>query len=289
MSRYPSGGNSTEWPLSITIRPVLLPKTVPAIVCACVPACTVSVTSEWYTVSSATSCEIAISRSRATIGALIRLSRSPVSAPKMPVSADATQSDPACPTAGPATAQCTRETWPPLSVCATSEPILSHNAVQGCSSGRCESVRSGALTTPETVLPENKLTNCSAISCATLPCASSVDAPRCGVEMTRGCLISAHSCSAGGSDSKTSRPAPATWPDSSAASSAASSMIPPRAQFTMRTPGLVVASESALIRLRVSSSSGTCTVKKSARRMHSAAETGSIASLREASSGNIGS
>ncbi len=45
--------------------------------------------------------------------------------------------------------------------------------------------------------------------------------------------------SVAGSTAKTSKAAPATWPDLSASASAASSTRPPRAQLMMRTPGLV--------------------------------------------------
>mmetsp|Transcript_22535 Transcript_22535/g.68698 ORF Transcript_22535/g.68698 Transcript_22535/m.68698 type:complete len:216 (-) Transcript_22535:280-927(-) len=65
--------------------------------------------------------------------------------------------------------------------------------------------------------------------------------------------------------------------------------MPPRAQLTMRTPGFMVAMEALLIMSRVSSRSGTCTVRKSARRMHSAALTGSMLSFSDASGGKNGS
>jgi hypothetical protein len=52
--------------------------------------------------------------------------------------------------------------------------------------------------------------------------------------------------SVAGSVSNTSKPAPATWPDLIASARAASSTRPPRAQLMMRTPGLVLASASAL-------------------------------------------
>mmetsp|Transcript_44891 Transcript_44891/g.111258 ORF Transcript_44891/g.111258 Transcript_44891/m.111258 type:complete len:261 (-) Transcript_44891:479-1261(-) len=230
-----------------------------------------------------------MSRSRATIGALTRLSEmSLVRVLKRPMSAEAAQREPALPTAGPTTSTCTRLTPPPRS-CATIEPICSHSRVHGLSSGCCEARRSGAFTTPETCLSLKKLTSSCAISCATLPCASSVEAPRCGVAMQRGCLMSGHSDCAGGSLSNTSSAAAAMWPELSASSSAFSSMIPPRAQLTIRAPGFIVARLPSLMSPRVSSSSGTWIVRKSARRMHSAAEAGSMLSLREASSGNIGS
>jgi len=51
-----------------------------------------------------------------------------------------------------------------------------------------------------------------------------------------------------GSGSKTSRPAPATWPVPRAAWRATRSMTGPRAVFTMMTPGLVSASASSEMR-----------------------------------------
>ena len=68
-----------------------------------------------------------------------------------------------------------------------------------------------------------------------------------------------------GSVSNTSSAAPATWPLSSASFSAASSISPPRAQLTIRTPFLVLARFSRLRMLRVWSVSGVCSVMKSAR------------------------
>mmetsp|Transcript_939 Transcript_939/g.2950 ORF Transcript_939/g.2950 Transcript_939/m.2950 type:complete len:223 (-) Transcript_939:565-1233(-) len=222
------------------------------------------------------------------MGALMRLSFSPVTASKMPVMAAAAQSEPALAMASPATPTCTRRTWPE-SRWARSRPMASARFIQGLSSGFWERVRSGALTTPLTGLPPKALTISVAISAATRACASSVDAPRCGVAITLGCLMRGHSCSSGGSDSNTSRAAPATWPASMEARSAASSMMPPRAQLTMRTPGFIVARVWALTMLRVSSRRGTWIVKKSARRMHSAADTGSMPIFCAAAAGNMGS
>src|SRR3954452_11259768 len=79
----------------------------------------------------------------------------------------------------------------------------------------------------------------------------------CGVTITRGCPSSG--CPSGsGSGSVTSRPAPATWPDSSAASSASWSTRPPRAQLTMYTPCFIVDSDCALIMCCVASTAGAC-------------------------------
>mmetsp|Transcript_16067 Transcript_16067/g.34879 ORF Transcript_16067/g.34879 Transcript_16067/m.34879 type:complete len:251 (-) Transcript_16067:28-780(-) len=66
-------------------------------------------------------------------------------------------------------------------------------------------------------------------------------------------------------------------------------MMPPRAQFTMRTPGFIVAIVLVLIMFFVSSSRGTWMVRKSALAIASAAETGSMSSLRAASAGKRGS
>ena len=75
-------------------------------------------------------------------------------------------------------------------------------------------------------------------------------------------------CSSGpsyGSCTKTSIAAPATLPDSSAATSASSSTSSPRAALTIRTPSRIFAIASASIAPRVSSVSGRCSVRKSAR------------------------
>ena len=73
---------------------------------------------------------------------------------------------------------------------------------------------------------------------------AAVLAPRCGVSVMPGCLR--NGCSAGsGSVMKTSRPAAATLPESSAAMRSASRMISPRAQFTIRTPGFILAKAAA--------------------------------------------
>ena len=71
--------------------------------------------------------------------------------------------------------------------------------------------------------------------------------------------------SVAGSTSNTSSAAPATWPDRSAAASAASSTSPPRAQLMMRTPGFIRAKASAERIFLVASVSGVCSVMKSAR------------------------
>ena len=109
------------------------------------------------------------------------------------------------------------------------------------------------------------------MSVPTRSCASAVDAPTWGVATTRGCW--ARRQSTGGSCACTSSAAPATRPLSSAASSASSSISSPRAAFTMRTPGLTLASASLPIRWRVSVDSVVCSVMKSERCSSSSSET----------------
>ena len=65
---------------------------------------------------------------------------------------------------------------------------------------------------------------------------------------------------------KTSSPAPATLPESSAAIRSFSTMISPRAQFTIRTPGFILANAAAFNMPRVCSVTGMWTVMKSASR-----------------------
>jgi len=64
-----------------------------------------------------------------------------------------------------------------LLTCASSLPRDVASAVHGFSSGFCERVRLGALTTPTTGCSAKAATSEFAISSATLPCASSVEAP----------------------------------------------------------------------------------------------------------------
>ena len=61
-----------------------------------------------------------------------------------------------------------------------------------------------------------------------------------------------------GSTAKLSRPALPTCPDRTASSSAASSISPPRAVFTMITPRLQAASARASTSLALSAVSGQC-------------------------------
>jgi hypothetical protein len=113
-----------------------------------------------------------------------------------------------------------------------------------------------------------KATNCSATSMATFSCASSVDAPRCGVQITFGWPTSGLPAGVG-SSTKTSRAAPPRCPESSAASSAPSSTMPPRAALTSSAPFFILPSASAPRMPLVSLVSGVWMVMKSARRRSS--------------------
>ncbi len=99
---------------------------------------------------------------------------------------------------------------------------------------------------------------------ATAAWASSVEAPRCGVQMNPSSRRSGLSGDTG-SFSNTSRAAPPTWPEASASASAFSSTSPPRAQFTRRTPFFICARLAAFTTLRVFSVSGTWSEMTSAR------------------------
>ena len=78
----------------------------------------------------------------------------------------------------------------------------------------------------------------------------------CGVATTCGSICSRWSTV--GSLSNTSSPAPATWPDSMASASAASSIRSPRAVLMMRMPLRARASRSAFTRCRVCGVDGRC-------------------------------
>ena len=85
---------------------------------------------------------------------------------------------------------------------------------------------------------------------------------------------------------KTSIAAPATLPDSSAATSASSSTSSPRAALTIRTPSRIFAIAAASIAPRVSSVSGRCSVRKSARASTSSNDRALDAELAEALGGD---
>ncbi len=111
----------------------------------------------------------------------------------------------------------------------------------------------------------------SASSMATFSCASVDDAPRWGTPRKFSCWNKGDA--SGGSLLNTSSAAPASCPDCSAPSSAASSTMPPRAQLMRYEPFFIFASVSALKRLRVPSVSGTCSVTMSDFVMISSSET----------------
>jgi len=106
---------------------------------------------------------------------------------------------------------------------------------------------------------------------ATLRWASSVAAPRWGVQMTLGWLTSSRFFV--GSSSKTSRAAPATLPELSASRRSFSLTIPPRAQLTMKTPLRIFAMADAFRRFFVSFVSGVWTEMKCERFSSSSRET----------------
>lgn len=132
-------------------------------------------------------------------------------------------------------------------------PSAWDNRTKGSREGFSASARCGALTTPTKERLANASTICAAISRATFFCASSVDAPRCGVQMTRGCAMRALDVAPGGSCSKTSMPAANTFPLVSACSRSASFTMPPRAALMMTTPFLHLSREARQMRLRVAS------------------------------------
>src|SRR5262252_5586841 len=138
----------------------------------------------------------------------------------------------------------------PVSVsCPANEPSFSARVMKGRSRGASSAVIEGKFTA-FVMAPRSRWSDiCSAICSATFSCASEVAAPRCGVHTTFGWPNSG--LAVAGSSTNTSKAAPATWPESSAARSAASSTSPPRAQLTMRTPLRVLAGERQHQRDRV--------------------------------------
>ena len=124
------------------------------------------------------------------------------------------------------------------------------SCIQGLLRSTSERARLGALATPKAWRPSTKSMSCSAISRATLNWASTVEAPKWGVQMTRGCWMSCQVVvpSLGGSWTKTSSAAPRQRSEVRASSSAASSTIPPRAMLMIRTDGLQRFSAAASIK-----------------------------------------
>ena len=94
----------------------------------------------------------------------------------------------------------------------------------------------GALTALRGSWPERMERTCSQTSIETFSWASAVEAPRWGVATTLGWAISfaAIPAAVGGSDVKTSMPAPAITPVSRASRILASSIMPPRATLSTR-------------------------------------------------------
>src|SRR5262245_49483228 len=147
--------------------------------------------------------------------------------------------------------------WP------ANEPSFSASSMKGRSRGASSAVIDGKLTAFEIAPLSRSSDICSAICNATFSCASVVAAPRCGVHTTLGWPNSG--LSVAGSSVNTSKAAPATWPESSAARNASSSTSPPRAQLMMRTPFFIAAIALPSMMPLVLSVSGVCSVTKSAR------------------------
>ncbi len=135
-------------------------------------------------------------------------------------------------------------TFPSLS-CPKKRPSFSARSMYGRMSRYSSSEREGTLTAFWMTPRLRYSFTCSAICTPTSSCASFVDPAMCGVAITFGAASSAFSF--GGSWVKTSRAAPAIWPELSACNRAASSISSPRAQFTRRTPFFIFAIDAALI------------------------------------------
>ena len=113
--------------------------------------------------------------------------------------------------------------------------------------------------------------------------ASTLPQALCGVTIKFGMLGSSRILpSFGGSTVSTSVAAPAILPAHNACARAASSTIPPRAQLIRKALDFIASSSAWLIRLRVSSVSGQCKLRKSTCGNNSANGT------REASPGRLG-
>ena len=166
-----------------------------------------------------------------------------------------------------------REAWPSYSM--TTEvtalsmswpaklPIWLASPMYGRSFGISSALTEGRFSAFTTVPEMRKSASCSATCSATFSCASVVEAPRWGVATT--CSMPNSTLSFAGSLANTSRAAPATWPLSSPAFRSASTTRAPRAQFTMRTPGFILAMLAALMIPRVASVAGACRLMKSER------------------------
>ncbi len=134
-------------------------------------------------------------------------------------------------------------------------------ATNGPTSSRSSAGITGTLTALETTSPLSAAATCSATIRPARSCASCVEAPRCGVSTTLS--SSKMRPDVYGSSGNTSSAAPATCPLCRPSTSASRSTSPPRAAFTIRTPGRILAIVSARTRCSVSGVSGACSVMKS--------------------------
>ena len=178
--------------------------------------------------------------------------------------------------------------------CVYRRPICSTRCIYGCNMFRVSGRIRGAFTAARGKPPRKTATICSATSVATLNCASSVEAPRCGVAITRSCASSCFktSLSPTGSWLKTSRATPARRFSCSALSKASSSINPPRAQLISRAPGLSRCSSCVPISPRVPCGPlvrDVCSVTKSACWSTSSMLSMVISNLRACSEATYGS
>ena len=148
-------------------------------------------------------------------------------------------------------------------ICERNRPSFSPKRRCGPMTASVFASRLGMLTALRMVPSSSSARIDCAISMPTLSCASAVDAPKWGVRIRLGAVRNGESAG-NGSVSKTSSAAAATHRSSNALMSAASSIRPPRAQFTMRTPRFVFCKRAALRICRVSGVSGVCNEMKSA-------------------------
>ena len=202
-------------------------------------------------------------RSAATRRAFTRFTRSAVTGSRRPPSTARARISGSRSAMAPATVTSTLATFSGSS-CTMNRPRRSARVTNGRSAATSPGSPTGMLTANSTSSPSRKATSWRATSTATFTWASVEFAPRWGVTTTRGCWISAVTGAlVGGSSLHTSMAAPATCPASSAARRSPSWMIPPRAQFTSRTPRLVRASSAAATMCSVSDVRGTWTVMTS--------------------------
>ncbi len=140
-------------------------------------------------------------------------------------------------------------------ICAHRLPVLSATPlIASITPGRID----GRLIAFRTISPRRAASTCPAMATDTAVCASIVDAPICGVTITKS--DSSSRLPDGGSHANTSSAAPETRPSLIARMRASSLMMPPRAQLMIRTPFFMIANWGSLIRLRVPLVSGVCIV-----------------------------